>query len=53
MGSLTLPDDLPKGKARELTEEELAGLKFERRLRKPCVHEQVVKRTWNVCFTSE
>ena len=27
MGTLTLPDDLPKGQARELTEEELAALK--------------------------
>ena len=27
MGSLTLPEDLPKGKARELTKEELAALK--------------------------
>lgn len=27
MGSLTLPDDLPKGKARELTPDELAALK--------------------------
>ena len=29
MGSLTLPDDLPKGKARELTPDELAALKCE------------------------
>ena len=29
MGALTLPDDLPKGKARELTPDELAALKCE------------------------
>ena len=27
MGSLTLPDDLPKGQARELTPDELAALR--------------------------
>ena len=27
MGTLTLPEDLQKGEARELTEEELAGLR--------------------------